>query len=210
MSTTKPFVVPPAEPQADGAITGLVLAGGRGSRLGGRDKGLVEFRRRPMLDYVLAALRPQVDEVLISANRHLDWYRATGCRVVTDAEGDFGGPLAGILAGLRAVHTPYLVVVPCDGPLLARDLVARLRAACVGRSEPIAAACDGERLHPTFALIPVVVGEALALFLGKGRRKVSEFYVEQGLIVVDFSDRPEAFLNVNTPEDMARLEVLVQ
>lgn len=204
--------MPPAEAgvRADGdGISGLVLAGGRGSRMGGRDKGMVAFRGRPLLDYVLAALRPQVDEILISANRNLAWYRETGCRVVPDADGEFAGPLAGILAGLRAARTPWLAVVPCDGPLVPPDLVARLRAALREHGAPIAAAHDGERLHPTFALVPVRLADALEEYLRSGRRKVSAFYSDNDFVAVDFSDRPQAFLNVNTPEDMARLEAVV-
>lgn len=198
----------PAEADAPHGVTGLVLAGGRGSRLGGRDKGLVEFRGRPLLDYVLAVLRPQVQEILISANRNLERYRATGHRVVTDTDGEFAGPLAGVLAGLHAARTPYLAVVPCDGPLLSDDLVARLCAALGERHAAIAAAHDGERLHPTYALIPLGRVAALEDYLRSGRRKVSEFYAENDLVTVDFSDRPQAFLNVNTPEDMAMLETL--
>lgn len=194
--------------EAGQGITGLVLAGGQGSRLGGRDKGLVEYRGRPMLDYVLAALRPQVGEILISANRNLEWYRKTGHRVVTDPDGDFAGPLAGILAGLRAAHTSCVAVVPCDGPLVPPDLVARLRAALRERGAAVAAAHDGERLHPTFALVPASLAGALEDYLRSGRRKVSEFYAENDFVAVDFSDCPQAFLNVNTPEDLARLEAV--
>ncbi len=187
-------------------VTGLILAGGRGSRMGGRDKGLVTFSGRPMLQHVLDALRPQVGEILISANRNLAWYRRTGCRVLTDRQEDFAGPLAGILAGLRAARTPWLLVVPCDGPLLPADLTYRLQDALAGREEPVAVAHDGERLHPTFALMRVSLAAALEAYLARGERKVAGFYNESGYAAVDFSDCPDAFLNINTPADMVRLE----
>lgn len=192
---------------ASGPVTGLVLAGGRGSRMGGRDKGLVQFRGRPMLEHVLAALRPQVDEVLISANRHLDWYRSHGPRVVPDRAQRFEGPLAGIAAGLREAHTPGVVVVPCDGPFVPPDLVRRLRGASeAAGGSVIAAAHDGERLQPTFAFLPASVAGALDAYLAAGHRKVAGFYAATGYVAADFSDCPEAFVNVNTPDDVARAE----
>lgn len=185
-------------------ITGLILAGGQGRRMGGQDKGLIEFKDREMIAWVLDALRPQVAEVVISANRNIEHYRGTGSSVVSDAGGDYDGPLAGISAGLRACPTPYMAVVPCDGPFVPADLVSRLGQAFGIGGVEIAAVHDGERLHPTFALIDRRVRDGLDTYLAGGGRKVQEFYFMRQFTAVDFSDTPDAFLNVNTPEDMER------
>ncbi|HYW76458.1 MAG TPA: molybdenum cofactor guanylyltransferase MobA [Gammaproteobacteria bacterium] len=185
-------------------ITGLVLAGGQGTRMGGLDKGLIEFKGREMIAWVLDAFQPQVAEVVISANRNIDRYRGTGAQVVSDAGEGFAGPLAGIASGLRACPRPYLAVVPCDGPFVPADLVSRLGQAFETDGIEIAAAHDGERLHPTFALIDRTVLADLDAYLAEGGRKVQEFYFMRKFAQVDFSDCPGAFLNVNTPGDMER------
>ncbi len=185
-----------------GSITGLVLAGGQGSRMGGRDKGLIDFNGREMVAWVIDALRPQVRDILISANRNVDRYSQTGAKVIADAEQGFAGPLAGLSAGLHAATTPYLAVVPCDGPFLPRNLISRLAAAFEKEDMEIAAAHDGERLHPTYALLDRKVLPDLDAYLAEGNRKVQKFYFTRTFASVDFSDCPDAFLNINTPEDM--------
>lgn len=189
-------------------LAGLVLAGGRGTRMGGKDKGLVEFNGKPMIQHVLAALRPQVAEVLISANRNLEHYRGTGCRVVSDSLAEFAGPLAGISAGMHAAAREYLLVLPCDGPFVPSWLAQRLWTAVAGKTDAIAAAHDGERLHPTFALLPLSVLDDLDAYLAEGGRKVDRFYNRHAFVTVDFSDYPQAFLNINTPEDVEKFESL--
>lgn len=186
------------------SITGLVLAGGQGARMGGRDKGLIAFKGREMIGWVLDALRPQVGQLLISANRNLDRYRRTGVPIVSDAGRDFAGPLAGIAAGFHASSTPYVAVVPCDGPFVPDDLVNRLGHAFSAADIEIAAAHDGERLHPTFALLDRRVADDLDAYLAGGGRKVQAFYYDRRFAPVDFSDRPGAFINVNTPDDLER------
>jgi molybdopterin-guanine dinucleotide biosynthesis protein A len=188
------------------AITGVVLAGGLGSRMGGIDKGLVTLAGQPMIAHVIAALRPQVGELLINANRNRVEYAALGCRVVPDDLAGYPGPLAGFLSALRATETPYVLVVPCDAPLLPADLGARLHAALVNDRAEIAAAHDGDRLHPVFALLTRGVEKSLADYLDAGERKAETWIKGQCLASVDFSDRPEAFANVNRPEDRAALE----
>ncbi|MEO7051805.1 MAG: molybdenum cofactor guanylyltransferase MobA [Rhodanobacter sp.] len=185
-------------------IAGLILAGGRGTRMGGQDKGLVEFNGKPMVQHVLDALRPQVAEVLISANRNEDSYRQTGCRVVSDALSGFAGPLAGISAGMHAVTRSHLLVLPCDGPFVPAWLAQRLWAASAGKDDVIVAAHDGERLHPTFALLPVSVLDDLDAYLASGGHKIDTFYYRHSFAPVDFSDYPQAFLNINTPEDVEK------
>jgi molybdenum cofactor guanylyltransferase len=191
-------------PHAYDHIAGLILAGGRGSRMGGKDKGLVEFAGKPMVEHVLAALRPQVAEVLISANRNQEAYRETGCKVVSDTVTGFAGPLAGVSAGMHAVTCTHVLVLPCDGPFVPPWLAQRLWTASAGKDDMIVAAHDGERLHPTFALLPVSVLDDLDAYLASGGRKIDAFYFRHNFASIDFSDYPQAFLNINTPEDVVK------
>jgi molybdenum cofactor guanylyltransferase len=188
------------------AITGVILAGGRGSRLGGVDKGLVPLAGRPMIAHVIAALRPQVGDLVINANRNQAEYAALGHRVVPDELAGFPGPLAGFLSALRATATPYVLVVPCDAPLLPDDLGARLFVGLAHDRAEIAAAHDGQRLHPVFALLTRDVEQSLADYLETGERKAETWLKRRRLASVDFSDRLEAFANVNRPEDREALE----
>jgi molybdopterin-guanine dinucleotide biosynthesis protein A len=188
-------------------ITGIVLAGGRATRWDGRDKGLIEVSGRPMISHVLDALAPQVEQLIISANRNLDEYRAFGLPVVIDASRDFLGPLAGIASGLGAARTEWVAIAPCDSPLLAADCVNRLASACAHNERTeISVAHDGERMQPAFALIRRTLLEDLDTFLESGGRKIHEWYGQHRLQFVDFSDRPDNFLNINRPEDRDLLE----
>ena len=188
---------------APAAITGLVLAGGRGQRMGGVDKGLQPWRGRPLVDHALARLAPQVREVMISANRNAAAYATRAARVLADASHDFPGPLAGILAGLRACATPWLMVVPCDSPQLPADLVARLAQGLGGA--PGAVVERGQRLEPVCCLLSTTLADDLERYLAEGGRKV-EGWVSLHANPVAF-DRPEdasAFANVNTLADLER------
>ena len=196
---------PPEAPTA-AAITGLILAGGRGQRMGGVDKGLQAWRGLPLVDHALARLAPQVREVMISANRNAALYGARTARVLADAADDFAGPLAGILAGLRAARTPWLAVVPCDSPQLPSDLVARLaqgiaaaRGAVVQRDHGAA----GLRLEPVCCLLSTALADDLARYLAEGGRKV-EGWVSRHAAPVLFGepDDAAAFANVNTLADL--------
>lgn len=187
-------------------ITGLILAGGRGSRMGGIDKGLVLLNGRPMVAHVVERLRPQVSTVLINANRNLEQYRAHGFPVVSDQASGFLGPLAGMASGLQAAATLYVVTVPCDSPLIGSDLVARLAAALTHEDADIAVAHDGERPHPVFLLVKRALHDDLAAFLAGGGRKIDLWFARHRVAVADFSDSPQAFLNVNDPDERAALE----
>jgi molybdopterin-guanine dinucleotide biosynthesis protein A len=188
-------------------ITGVVLAGGRATRWDGRDKGLIQVSGRPMISHVLDALAPQVEQVIISANRNLDAYRAFGLPVVTDASRDFLGPLAGIASGLAAARTEWVAIVPCDSPLLAGDCVDRLASACEEDERTnVAVAHDGERIQPVFALIRRALLEDLDAFLESGERKIDRWYGQQRMRLVDFSDNTDNFLNINRREDRDMLE----
>jgi molybdopterin-guanine dinucleotide biosynthesis protein A len=187
-------------------ITGLILAGGRGQRLGGVDKGLLPLHGRPLVAHVLARLKPQVGAVVISANRHRERYTEMGCPVVSDALPDYPGPLAGIAAGLRVAVTPYLAVVPCDAPRLPLDLVERLYRALAGAQAEIAIAHDGRHVQPVFALIARTLLPDLLAYLEEGGRGVERWCQRKRLAIADFADEPEGFVNVNEPEEYARLE----
>ncbi len=184
----------------------MILAGGRATRMGGVDKGLVPINGRPMIAWVVDALRPQVSELLINANRNRDRYGKFVTTVIDDGDSDFRGPLAGFAAGMRAARTPYLAVVPCDSPLIRGDLVPRLYAAAVSSGSPIAVAHDGERLQPVVALLACSLLDDLAGYLDDGGRKIDRWYARHGFARVDFSDVAETFANVNAPEDRRAIE----
>ena len=197
--------VSPTAPAPD-ALTGLILAGGRGQRLGGVDKGLQPWRGLPLVDHALARLAPQVREVMISANRNAADYATRAARVLPDASDDFVGPLAGILAGLRAATTPWLAVVPCDSPLLPADLFARLArglgdapGAVVQRDH----GADGLRLEPVCCLLSTALADDLARYLAEGGRKVEGWVARHATpVLFDRPDDVSAFANVNTPADL--------
>lgn len=188
------------------AVTGVVLAGGRGARMGGADKGLVEVAGRPMVEHVLAAVEGQAGAVAINANRSADRYARYGCPVIPDRLDGFQGPLAGMASALRAAATDLVLFAPCDSPLVDPSLGPRLHAALAAREANVAVAHDGERLHPVFVLLRRSVLPGLEAFLARGERRIDRWFEEEKTEVVDFSDRPEMFLNVNREEDRSRLE----
>jgi len=188
------------------SVTGLVLAGGLARRMGGEDKGLVELAGQPMVEHVLGTLRPQVGPLLINANRNRERYAAFGHQVVPDTLEGFQGPLAGVLAGLRQLSTGFLVTVPCDAPLLAPDLVARLYRACHDRGADLAVASDGRRQQPVFMLLRASVAPGLEAYLAAGGRKIDAWFAALRVAEADFSDQPDTFVNVNDPDERRRIE----
>jgi len=184
-------------------ITALVLAGGKSRRMGGRDKGLLPFGEGLLVERVLDGILPQVDTALISANRNRDAYGRLGFPVIADPLDDFQGPLAGFLAGLENMQTDYLLTLPCDGPVIADDLAQRLAKGLFDAGADIAVAHDGKRLQPVYALLHRRVLPDLRLALEQGERKIDRWYPRNHWITVDFSDSPELFNNINTPEDYA-------
>ena len=194
-------------PPSREAITGLVLAGGRGQRLGGVDKGLQAWHGRPLVDHAIDRLAPQVATVMISANRNGADYASRAARVLADAQGDFPGPLAGMLAGLRAASTPWLAVVPCDAPRLPSNLVERLAGGLARRDGAVVQrdlGAAGVRLEPVCCLLATALADDLARYLDGGGRKV-EAWLALHATPVRF-DRPTdvaAFANINTPDDLA-------
>ena len=183
-------------------ITGLVLAGGQGRRMGGVDKGLQRLRGKPMAQWVLERFTPQVDEVLINCNQNLEAYARFGHRLVPDEIGGFAGPLAGLHAGLKAASHPLLVTVPCDSPFLPHDLVARLKAS-IGEGD-LAVAKTGPQPHPVFSLVRREVLDGLERFLAGGGRKIDAWYAALRVVEVSFDDEADAFRNINTLEELDR------
>ncbi len=201
-------------------ITGLILAGGRGSRMGGMDKGLLLFNGVPLAHHTLQRLQSSggVGHILINANRHLNTYAAFGVPVVSDAQADFAGPLAGFLAGLTHCTTPYLLTVPCDTPLFPLDLASRLAAALEANQADIAMASAPEvddngqqplRPQPVFCLMRQKLLASLTHFTQAGGRKVGAWTAQHHTVLVPFNrpdDDPQAFFNANTPTELQQAE----
>lgn len=183
------------------SLCGVVLAGGRARRMGGQDKGLMPLGTRPMVEYVLQNLRPQVGTLVINANRNKARYGKYGYPVIGDTVGDYNGPLAGMASALEWTDRPYLLTVPCDSPFLPDDLGARLLDTLRARHAELAVAHDGDRLQPVFALLDVALLPSLQHYLARGERKIDRWYGEHRFATADFSDRQEMFLNVNTLEE---------
>jgi molybdenum cofactor guanylyltransferase len=192
-----------------GHITGLILAGGRGSRMGGVDKGLQPHLGMPLAMHALLRLSPQVGEVLINANRNLGAYESMGVPVWPDALPEYPGPLAGFLAGLEQCETPYLATVPCDSPRFPEDLVARLGARLEADDAEIAIAATREggelRLQPVFCLMSTTVIESLLRFTSSGRRKIDAWTETLRHVAVEFDDA-QAFVNANTLDELRGLQ----
>jgi len=194
-------------------ITGLILAGGRGSRMGGVDKGLQNHRGIPLAMHALQRLAPQVGHVMINANRNLGAYDAFGVPVWPDALADYPGPLAGFLAGLEQCETPYLVTVPCDTPNFPLDLVERLGAALIAQDAEIAMAATRDasdasgvlQPQPVFCLMRAQVIESLVRFTSSGQRKIDKWTAQHRCVEVLFEDEP-AFFNANTPDELKYLQ----
>lgn len=185
------------------AITGLVLAGGQGRRMGSVDKGLVEFDGRPMVAHVIERLAPQVATIVVNANRNAARYAAFGHPVVADAIGDFAGPLAGLHAGLAFATTSHVATVPCDSPFLPDDLAARLAASLTAAGADLAVARTGDQPHPVFALVDRRVLPHLVAFLEGGGRKIDAWYATLAVTEVAFDDEADAFRNINTRDELA-------
>ena len=183
-------------------VTGVVLAGGLGRRMGGVDKGLKLLRGKPMVQWVIERFAPQVQEVLVNANQNAEAYAAFGHRVIPDAIGGFAGPLAGLHRGLSEATHDLVATVPCDSPFLPADLVSRLYAAMREQDAELAVARTGDQPHPVFCLCGKNVLGSLTAFLESGGRKIDAWYSALGLVEVPFDDEPEAFSNINTNSEL--------
>jgi molybdenum cofactor guanylyltransferase len=191
-------------------ISGLILAGGRGTRMGGIDKGLQMHLGLPLAQHALERLSPQVGALMLNANRNLPTYQAMGVPVWQDEMPEFPGPLAGMLAGLMHCDTPYLVTVPCDSPNFPTDLVARLARGLVDASADLATAYTREagelRAQPVFCLIRIELRDSLRAFIESGERKTGLFAARHRGTKVVFDDAA-AFANANTLDELAELQI---
>lgn len=183
-------------------ITGVVLAGGKARRMGGVDKGLLELNGKPLWQYVADALMTQLSHVVVNANRHQEIYQVSGLKVIEDSLADYPGPLAGMLSVMQQEAGEWFLFCPCDTPYIPHDLAARLTHQ--RKDAPVVWVHDGERDHPTIALVNRAIEPLLLEYLQAGERRVMAFMRLAGGHAVDFSDRKEAFINVNTPEELAR------
>jgi molybdopterin-guanine dinucleotide biosynthesis protein A len=190
-------------------ITGLIVAGGLGVRMGSVDKGLQTFRSAPLIEQVIQRLAPQVQYLLINANRNPDIYKSYGVPVLADTMPDFAGPLAGLQTGLVHCKTLYLAMVPCDSPFLPNDLVVRLRTSLEENAADLSVVITGEagnpQIHPVFCLMKTSVLPDLTSFLQGGRRKMQDWIALMKVAKVHFPD-DTAFRNINTFDDLRNFE----
>lgn len=186
------------------AITGVVLAGGRATRMGGVDKGLQLLNGRPLWRHVADTLEPQVASLVISANRNLEYWHTSGYAVYRDTQADYPGPLAGMLAVMQQVDSPWFVFCPCDTPFIPSFLVERLVQQKA--SAPVVWVHDGERDHPAVALVHRRIIPELETYLAHGERRVMVFMRQVGGHPVNFSDVKSAFINVNTLDDLQQMQ----
>ena len=183
-------------------ITPVILAGGRGRRMGEKDKGLVLLNDRPLIEYVIDAIAEQNTNILISANQNLERYSEYGYPVISDRVGGFQGPLAGMAAAMKVATTPYILTLPCDAPFVYSGYQDAMWAGLQGQQTDLAVAYDGRRLQPVHALLPVSLRSELEDFLSGSVRRVDTWYSAHAMGLVDFSDRPQMFHNLNTPEEL--------
>ncbi len=187
-------------------VTGVVLAGGLARRMGGQDKGLIDYNGRAMIEYALEAIVPVVDEVFINANRNLDRYRVYGQPVISDQTETFDGPLAGVLSALSKSTSDILLVIPCDSPLVKSRHLNKMLDVRAEADADVSVAFDGKRLHPVFLALKKSLAPSLRRFLASGQRKIDVWLEQHHAVRVDYSDTPEIFLNVNTMEELSELE----
>ncbi len=188
-------------------ISAIILAGGLATRMKGADKGLILLHQKPLVQHAIERLKPQVNEILINANREIAIYQTFGYPVLQDEAKDFLGPLAGFSLGLQQAKHDYVLTVPCDSPLLPLDLAKRLMNALTEHDADIAVASRDDKTHPVFSLCKKSALPSLTVYLQQGERRVSAWQKSQKYIEVDFSDCNDAFTNLNTIEDLAALEL---
>jgi len=186
-------------------VTAVILAGGQGRRMGGQDKGLLDFGGRLLIEIIIEALENQRIDIVINANRNQSTYQSYGYPVISDDLKDFQGPLAGFASAMAAVKTKFILTLPCDSPMLADNFVERFIESHNREQAPVCVAHDGERLQPVYALIDTGLLDDLKRFLQIGERKIDRWYAQYSYASVDFSTATSMFENINTPEDRQRL-----
>lgn len=192
------------------AFSTLILAGGRGTRMGGQDKGLLRLNNRPMISYLLATLAPLSDDIMISCNRNQQAYAELGYPLVTDGNTRFFGPLAGILSGMKLARHSHLLVLPCDTPAVTSRLIRRLAQFAQQQPEHICMAQDSQRPQPLHAMIPVSLQSSLADTIAANQHSVMSWYAQQSLKIVNCEDLPGDFANANRPAELMVLEATLK
>ena len=187
-------------------ITGAILAGGLGRRMGGVDKGQLAVAGVPLIERVLGCLLPQVEHILINANRHTAEYDRYGYPVITDQTSGFQGPLAGMASVLAAAETEFVLCVPCDAAWLPPDLATRMATALANSQGRVCTVHDGVWLHPVCSLIPRALLPDLRQWMTEGRREVAGWLQKQGLVTVSYPEWPSVYWSINTPADLASVE----
>jgi molybdopterin-guanine dinucleotide biosynthesis protein A len=186
------------------STTGVILAGGRGTRMGGIDKGLQKFAGRTLIECVIERVRPQVDDLLVNANRNTEQYQELGYPVIADRIGGFAGPLAGLHAALSDAHSAFVATFPCDSPFVPLDLVSRLLQSLSESEAEVAVATIGKRMQPVFSVCLASLRVPLEAFLLADGRKFEDWIRSRRLVEVSFDDQAAAFRNINTVEDLRR------
>ncbi|MFT7234743.1 MAG: molybdopterin-guanine dinucleotide biosynthesis protein [Methylophagaceae bacterium] len=183
-------------------VTGVILAGGQGRRMGGQDKGLIPYHKRPLIEHIITLFEPQVDELIINANRNIKQYQEYRHRIIEDTLTNFCGPLAGMLSVMQACESDFILTCPCDSPQISPQLRQRMMETLLANNADIAVAHDGDRMQPVFCLIPLRLTDHLEQFLANGDRKIDLWFTQHNTIAVDFSDQANSFTNFNHPEDI--------
>jgi len=186
-------------------ISGLILAGGRSSRMQGNDKGLLNLLDRPMIEHVIQRLEPQVSQILISANRHIEQYQKYGYEVLLDDYDDYRGPLAGMSRGLLKSDSEYLLTVPCDGPFLPLDLARRMLKLAQKEGAKAILVFDGQYKQPTYNLLHKDLLPQIVQSLQQDENKLGKWLMDHGALKLDCSEQKSAFININTPADLEQL-----
>ncbi|MCL1067305.1 molybdenum cofactor guanylyltransferase [Shewanella olleyana] len=187
-------------------IDAVILAGGMARRMGGIDKGLVELSGKPMIAHTIDRVKPQVDSIMINANRSQAEYAAFGYPVISDLESGYLGPLAGMVTAMGQTQADLLLVVPCDSPMLPTDLCERMYASLKEADADIVVASDGEHHQPVVLLLKPHLKASMQAFLDAGDRKIFLWYEQHKYVVTSFADQPNAFVNVNTLEQKLVIE----
>ncbi len=183
-------------------VTAVILAGGMGRRMGGQDKGLVEYKNTTLIQHVISGIAGQAEHILINANRNIDTYTAFGFPVVEDSLQNFQGPLAGFYAAMQRAETDYILTLPCDGPYVVDDYLETMLNVLNEQDCEMVIASDGERMQPVYALIPTRLKDSLLHYLEEGERKIDQWYQRHQFALAEFSASTKLFTNINTPEDI--------
>jgi len=188
----------------DKNLSVLILAGGKGTRMMGVDKGLMRVHGKYIIEYLINMSKKFSSDVFVNANRNISFYETLNCHVIKDVLRDYQGPLAGIYSGLLQIESDYLITLPCDGPLISDEYFSKMLESPM--TDKIKCAYCNDRLQPVYALIPKKLIGSLEKFLNSGERKIDKWYSKCGLEIVDFSDKQEIFINVNSEEELLQYE----